>query len=277
MLPTINRIKSQMQRNFTESFTNVNDTHVGYEPLSIFKLGERRRKRTTITKIQSENSEFIEDSNAIEAHMLQYFCDLYTATETTSSPNSIFQCERIIQPFDKTNERCTREISTSEIYETIKTSKNNRVDGFTKEFYHRTFVIIHREINMIINEALTTGFPVQFVDGIIVLLKKSNSNDTVHAYRPISVLNFDYKILARILKTRIDKIIQNNAVLSEAQKCSNGERNIFQATLALKDRLAQMIATKRKAKLVSFDLDHAFDRVEHNFVYNTMRSLGFNS
>lgn len=65
-------------------------------------------------------------------------------------------------------------------------------------------------------------------------------------------------------------------ILSGGQKCSNSERNIFQATLALKDRIASLRHHRRAGKLVSSDLDHAFDRVRHSFLFGTMRSLGFN-
>ena len=64
-------------------------------------------------------------------------------------------------------------------------------------------------------------------------------------------------------------------ILSPGQKCSNSGRNIFQATLALKDRIAELNRRGLRGKLVSFDLDHAFDRVDHAFLFRIMRSLGF--
>lgn len=54
------------------------------------------------------------------------------------------------------------------------------------------------------------------------------------------------------------------------------EKNIFQATLAIKDKIAHLKANGRAAKLIGFDLDHAFDRVDQHFLFKTMRSLGIN-
>lgn len=65
-------------------------------------------------------------------------------------------------------------------------------------------------------------------------------------------------------------------IINSAQKCANSPHNIFQATLSLKDRLAQLIQLKQRAKLISFDFDHAFDRVRHSFLHRTMCSLGIN-
>lgn len=68
--------------------------------------------------------------------------------------------------------------------------------------------------------------------------------------------------------------MRTHGILSAAQKCSNPERNIYQATLALKDRIAQLISRGQKGRVVSFDLDHAFDRVDYGFLFRTMCSLG---
>lgn len=109
-----------------------------------------------------------------------------------------------------------------------------------------------------------------------MLVKKKGSDDTPHSYRPISLLNFDYKILSRILKARLENVVRDHHILTESQKCANPNRNIFQATLSLKDRVAQLIQRKQRAKLISFDLEQAFDRVRRPYLHRTMCSLGIN-
>lgn len=83
-------------------------------------------------------------------------------------------------------------------------------------------------------------------------------------------------MFSRILKTRLEKVTRTHRILSGAQKCANPPNNIFQATLSIKDRLAQMIRQKQRGKLISYDLEHAFDRVRHSFLHRTMCSLGIN-
>lgn len=72
-------------------------------------------------------------------------------------------------------------------------------------------------------------------------------------------------------------MLRSHNVLTSSQKCSNIGSNIFQATLAIKDRIVQLKMNKRKGKLISFDLDHAFDRVDQRFLFSTMRALGLNT
>lgn len=283
VLPTINRIKGEMlslQRRHTQMFVRINETYIAGEAISTFQLGEKKRKRTIITKIEEDHGRTVEDSEEIEQRLLQYFSDLYTERETAEpAGEESFLCPRVVAEGDVLNERTTSEISTNEILQAIKTSaarKSPGPDGIPKEFYARTFSIIHRELNLILNEALSENFPAEFVDGVIVLVKKKGPGNTVHSYRPISLLNFDYKLLSRILKTRLDEVMVGHRILTHAQKCSNADRNIFQATLALKDKIADLISRRERGKLVSFDLDHAFDRVSRAFLHRNMLAIGIN-
>lgn len=114
------------------------------------------------------------------------------------------------------------ETTTADIWSAIKTSASKKSpgpDGLPKEFNHRAFDVIHRELNLVLNEALASNFSSKFIDGVIVLVKKRGAGNTVGSYRPISLLNFDYKLLSRILKTRPENVMKAHHILSGAQKC----------------------------------------------------------
>lgn len=282
MLRNINRIKGQLltlQRNFTQTFVRVNESFFPGEVLSSYHLGEKRRKRTTISQLADEQGNVIENQDQIEQRVLMYFQNLYTAEETDEVAEEEFVIDQAIPNDDERNRAIMNEITTAEIFAAIKTSAANKSpgpDGIPREFYLRSFEVIHRELNLILNEALVGDFPPDFVDGVIVLVKKKGGGNDMHAYRPISLLNVDYKILSRILKSRLEPVLRAHRVLGDAQKCGNGENNIFQATLAIKDRIAQLIRRKQRGKLISFDLEQAFDRVSRRFLSRTMSSLGIN-
>lgn len=282
VLPVINKVKGRMlamQREHTQAFLRINETYVAGEALSVFQLGERKRKRTIITHLQGEQDEAYDTSEAIEQHLYGYFQQLYSENEDHSPINDDFRVELVIPENDETNAATMEEITTTEILSSIRNAarrKSPGSDGIPTEFYRRTFDVIHRELNLVLNEALSQQFPSQFVDGVIVLVKKRNSDNTARSYRPISLLNTDFKIFSRILKSRLEKLNQTHHIISNAQKCANSPNNIFQATLSLKDRIAQLIRQKQRAKLISFDFDHAFDRVRHTFLHRTMCSLGIN-
>lgn len=282
MIVTINRVKAQMltlQRNFTETFMRINESHVAGEPISTFQLGDRRRKRTIITSLRDDNNDLIEESEAIETHMLGFYRALYAAGTTEREVPNEFICPRVIPENDPVSECCMSEITVADVFTAIKTSSPNKSpggDSIPREFYLRTFDIIWREITLVMNEALASNFPADFVDGVIVLVKKKGNDQTAHSYRPISLLNCDYKIFSRILKLRLENVMRTHNIISGSQKCSNFGRNIFQATLALKDRIARLKKCKQRGLLASFDLRHAFDLVDRSFLARNMCSIGFN-
>ncbi|XP_055622180.1 uncharacterized protein LOC129765777 [Toxorhynchites rutilus septentrionalis] len=203
MLVTINRVKAQMlslQRKFAQNFIRINETLVAGENLSTFQLGDRRRKRSVGTELQNERGEHIRGSAEIERHMVQYLADLYAMGEARQAPEENFECERVVTENDETNEAMMDEITISEIEHAIRTSQKRKspgADGLPIEFYQRTFDVIYRELYCIINEARTEELPVGFTDGIIVLVKKRSGDGTARVYRPISLLNVDYRILSR--------------------------------------------------------------------------------
>ena len=65
-------------------------------------------------------------------------------------------------------------------------------------------------------------------------------------------------------------------VLSSHQKCSNGKQNIFQATSKILDEISAVKHHRESKLLISFDLDHAFDRVDRRFLFDVMARMNFN-
>lgn len=278
----VNKIKAQMlrlQSNFSKAFERINDQYIAGEKISTFQLGDRlqRRNKSTIHTIRHGNNQLTNAAD-IERHVCQYFQELFSAENLPE--NTRFPSNRIIPQNSESNMHAMDEITTQELFFAIKSSASRKspgCDGLPKEFYIKTFDIIHRQLNLIINEALRGNIRKKFVDGVIVLCKKKGDDDSIKGYRPISLLNFDYKILARILKQRMEKIMTENNILHSNQKCSNSKRNIFEAVCAIKDRIAEINCKKKSGRLISFDLDHAFDRVNFDFLFSVMRNMRFNS
>ncbi|XP_055545689.1 uncharacterized protein LOC129730401 [Wyeomyia smithii] len=223
ILTTINRVKAQMlahQRKFSQNFMRINDTYIAGECISTFQLGERQKKKNVITELHGENDEILNTSEAIENHLFQYFKDLYTASAVHEDARQPFQCNRVVPENDIPNEACMAEITTAEILGSIRSSAKRKAAGSDEmpvEFYQRTFDVIHRELNHVLNEAMTTDFPQDFANGVIVLVRKSGTTNTARGYRPISLQNADFKILSRILKARLELIIKSRRILSDAQ------------------------------------------------------------
>lgn len=193
----VNKVKAKMlkvQSNFSKAYERLNDRYVCGEKVSSFQIGDRYRRKTTINSIRHQDR-CITVGSEIERHVHDFFRNLYSEEQLHNFDG--FPMNRIVPPDSNSNNAMMNEITTTELYFAIKSSASRKSpgsDGIPKEFYQKAFEIIHPQLNMIVNEALQGNIPEAFVEGVIVLCKKKSNDQTIKAYRPISLLNYDYKL-----------------------------------------------------------------------------------
>uniref|UniRef100_A0A671TR16 Reverse transcriptase domain-containing protein n=1 Tax=Sparus aurata TaxID=8175 RepID=A0A671TR16_SPAAU len=114
--------------------------------------------------------------------------------------------------------------------------------------------------------------PADMSTGLVSILYKKGNRDKLENYRPITMLNTDYKILARVLAKRIKRVI--GTVVENTQAYSIPGRDIADITSSIRDTIHHM--KERKGGIVmSLDLNKAFDRVDHNYLHRVLERMGF--
>jgi hypothetical protein len=145
-------------------------------------------------------------------------------------------------------------------------------DGLPADFY-KSFeeLIVHDLYNTLI-EAHGLGFltPTMREGDIVLLYKKGNSRDPRN-YRPITLLQVDYKILAKILAARMKKVVNN--FVSKEQLSSVPKRLIGEATHLLKLAQAYLEEEGRDGLLLALDWEKAFDRVSWEYYHLALEAL----
>jgi ABC-type enterochelin transport system substrate-binding protein len=110
--------------------------------------------------------------------------------------------------------------------------------------------------------------------GLITLIYKNKGNHTdLKNWRPISLLNIDYKILSKIVTNRIKQTLGN--IINKQQTCGEKGRNISNNILSIKSILDYMDQKNIDGALVLIDMEKTFDRVETNFVIKILEKFGF--
>lgn len=151
--------------------------------------------------------------------------------------------------------------------------KSPGMDGLSNEFYKSFKKEVGLILELVYNDALTSGIlPKSFKDSILVLLYKKGSKEILSNYRPIMILNTDYKILAKILNNRLKKIA--DSLLCKAQNYAIPGRNIYHSLAHLREMVTATIYDDVKFWILSLDQEKAFDRVSHKFLYETLSRLG---
>lgn len=165
-------------------------------------------------------------------HLNVFYKKLYTS-ESKKNPTLIdmFFDKMSIPTISLENlEQLEKPITKQEIEQVINSMQNSKVpgpDGYTSEFYKAFKEQISILLLDVFNEALHRGsLPPTFYHASISLIHKKDKDPLDPAsYRPVSLLNVDNKILAKIVATRLETILPT--IISQDQTGFIKNRQLF--------------------------------------------------
>ena len=148
------------------------------------------------------------------------------------------------------------------------------LDGLPWEFYSVFWETIARDFMEMIDSCLKQGhLPTSFLQGAISLLHKKDDKEEMKNWRPITLINVDCKIYAKVLTNRMKKVLA--AIIHPDQTCAVPGRRVWDSLITIRD--AVWMATDRNTPLgvLSLDLQKAFDSVDHGYMFATLGKFGF--
>ena len=109
-------------------------------------------------------------------------------------------------------------------------------------------------------------------EAIIKLAAKKGDLTDLKNWRPISLLNVDYKILARVIYNKIIKFLTTRA--NKNQKAIFPGRHMMEVLLNTQCAL-QLSQEERKSNvaIVKVDLEKAFDNISHKFMFKMLERM----
>lgn len=147
-------------------------------------------------------------------------------------------------------------------------------DGLTVEFYKTFWYVLREHLTVMVrNVVLGREVPASFKQGRIVLLPKEGDPKDPNSWRPITLLNTDYKLAARVMSMRIQTALSE--VVSPWQLCSVPGRSIFSAASLTRDIVEFTKLRSARGLIVSLDQARAFDRIEHVYLFAVLEAFGF--
>ncbi|XP_053571569.1 uncharacterized protein LOC128661325 [Bombina bombina] len=184
-------------------------------------LAHKLRQKTLLSKIAyiTRNNRKFYSPNDIGEAFTDYYSELYQISNDPSASyapvSAILEFLRELQlpkvPED-TIESLTAPIMVEEIASTIKNLKPHKSpgpDGFDAMFYKKFVGQLGPLLTRAFGEAMATGkFPLEFLEASIITIPKPGKNpEFCESYRPISLINGDVKLYAKILASRLNKIL----------------------------------------------------------------------
>ena len=147
-------------------------------------------------------------------------------------------------------------------------------DGLPMEFYVAFWDLLGEDFVNVFNASLEADLlPFSQREALIALIFKKGDRLDHKNWRPMSLLNVDYKLCARVLAGRILKVIAT--VVTPDQTC--GDRVVILARTSPFLREVVKLANEYNlpVALLSLGQEKAFDRVDWPFLFATLAKLGF--
>ena len=238
-----------------------------------FSLEKKNYNCKTMVQLRDDSSELISDSNKILEMQKNYYQELYTSDKNTKF--SLFNTTDIKLTGNKKKE-LDEEITMEEVTAAVKSLKTNKVgglDGFSAKFYqffwskikHLYFAALKFAIkNQTFHQAVVTGL-------IILIPKKDKNSLFLKNWHPLTMLCIEYKILAKLLATRIKRVLPS--IISEMQ---SGFMENRQISLTLRTTLDITKDVKNlHGYVLLLDFEKCFNHIEYHAIRGALRYFNF--
>ena len=175
-------------------------------------------------------------------------------------------------------------LTKEELLAALKTTlkgKSPGLDGLPYEFYLTFWDAVADALAAAVNEAYTTddaapAYDAAFTEGIITLIYKGRPSaplpeDAVSSYRPITLLNADYKVAAKAVTRRLSRVLGH--VVDDTQTAFVPGRWIGDNILCHLD-VFDAVASPDSACILFLDFEKAYDRVCRGWLAACMERMG---
>ncbi|VVA31869.1 Hypothetical predicted protein, partial [Prunus dulcis] len=238
------------------------------------KVANGVRKRNYIDKLEVEDLGVIEVEANIEREVIRFFKGLFSSNENAGwgvdglnwCPISQTEADWLERPFE------LEEVQKA-VFDCGK-DKSPGPDGFSMSFFQSCWEVVKGDLMKVMQDFFQSGI----VNGVtnetfICLIPKKANSVKVTDFRPISLVTSLYKVISKVLASRLREVLGNT--ISQSQGAFVQKRQILDAVLVANEVVEEVRKQNRKGLVFKIDFEKAYDHVEWNFVDDVLARKGF--
>ena len=272
----------QQKFQFQESAILSKWTRVGDRCTKEFFEHHTGIRRPIVINQLREGDKLLTSQSDMESHILKFYEQLYAKDEAVELNSAAREdCLQFIQPHvtEEQNADLMRPLTLEEVTEAINqlpAEKSPGVDSIPAEFYQELWDDIDSDIFNFVEESMQQCFLADELNiSKIALLPKSEDRIRIQNYRPISLLNTLYKIVAKVYANRMKPLLHNWILPSQTGFVPN--RCILDNVFLAFEAIAWTKESQQDLTMLLLDFEKAYDRVSWTFLREVMARMGFHN
>lgn len=148
------------------------------------------------------------------------------------------------------------------------------LDGLPSEFYKKFWSILGEDYFKVLKQCFNEGtLPTSCQRAVLSLLPKKGDLTLLKNWRPVAVLCTEYKIFSKVLANRLNEVL--HTIIHKDQSYCIKKRLITDNLHLVRDLYDLAQSNDVNMGLLSLDQEKAFDRVDHVFLFDTLKTFGF--
>lgn len=241
------------------------------------RLEKQKQSSKWVHELYDENGDLHKDTKSLLEIQHKYYEELY-AYENIDKDATNYLLSHVTKKLELSGkEMCDSDIILEDILESLKGMSKNKSpgnDGLTAEFYLQFFNKLGPCLLRVFNSIEQKKEMSRSMKcGIISLIYKKGDKRHLKNWRPISLLNVDYKILAKIFSNRLKQVIPY--IVNEFQTCSVPGRTIHDNIANIRDVIDIIESENEEGYVIKLDQMKAFDKVSHEYLFSVLEHIGF--
>ena len=248
-------------------------------------MEKRHYKRKNISSRKRTDGSILKSDKEILKERVSFYGELFSSKKENISQKKLkelnkefFSTDNCLQLSLDQKESCEGPLTADECLTALKTMKSGKSpgsDGFPSEFYK----VFWADISTLLLNAIKCAFEKGLLSisqrsGILSLLPKENKlHYFIKNWWPITLLNYDYKIIAKAIANRIRKVLLY--IVNSDQTGFLKGRFIGENIRTIEEIINFTEEETRPGLLLFVDFEKAFDSLEWHFIENSLLHFNF--